>query len=160
VVSNLLNNAARYTEPGGRIRLSVEREAGEAVLRVRDDGIGIPADLLPRVFDLFMQADVSRMSGGMGIGLTVVRRLVELHGGHGEPSARAGARGSEFAVRLPALAPVRPAPVARRAAVRRASVGRRIVVVDDNVDAAESLALLLQHDGHEVQVAHDGDGAL
>jgi PAS domain S-box-containing protein len=160
VVSNLLNNAARYTEPGGRIQLTAERQGAEALVRVRDDGIGIAPDLLPRIFDLFTQADGAGTHGGIGIGLTVVRRLVEMHGGQVEASSPPVGRGSEFVVRLPALAPVRTAPIARPKASRTGDARRRIVVVDDNVDAAESLALLLQYDGHEVQVAHDGHAAL
>jgi PAS domain S-box-containing protein len=160
VVSNVLNNAARYTEPGGHIQLTAERQGAEALIRVRDDGIGIAPDVLPRIFDLFMQAEAAGTHGGIGIGLTVVRRLVEMHGGQVEASSPTDGRGSEFVVRLPALAPVRIAPLVRPVRSPAASARRRIVVVDDNVDAAESLALLLQHDGHEVQVAHDGHAAL
>jgi two-component system CheB/CheR fusion protein len=160
VVSNLLNNAARYTEPGGHIELVAERHGAEAVVRVRDDGIGIAPDVLPRVFDLFMQVEAAGTHGGVGIGLTVVRRLVDMHGGQVEASSPPDGRGSEFVIRLPALAPVRTAPVVSPKSSGAARARRRIVVVDDNVDAAESLALLLQHDGHEVQVAHDGHAAL
>jgi PAS domain S-box-containing protein len=160
VVSNVLNNAARYTEPGGHLQLTAERQGAEALIRVRDDGIGIAPDVLPRIFDLFMQAEAAGTHGGIGIGLTVVRRLVEMHGGQVEASSPTDGRGSEFVVRLPALAPVRIAPLVRPVRSPAASARRRIVVVDDNVDAAESLALLLQHDGHEVQVAHDGHAAL
>src|SRR5262249_22197405 len=110
VLANLLNNAAKYTEPGGRIALRVERNGGEAIVRVRDNGIGIDPELLPRVFELFTQAERSldRSQGGLGIGLTLVRRLVELHGGTVEAQSEGVGRGSEFTIRLP-LAP--PGPV-------------------------------------------------
>jgi PAS domain S-box-containing protein len=162
VVSNLLNNAAKFTEDGGQIELMVERLPGEAVVRVRDTGMGIPAELLPHVFDLFTQGDrsLARSEGGLGIGLTLVKSLVELHGGTVAASSDGLGKGSEFVVRLPtlAMAPT-PADGAGRTD-RRAAAPRRVLIVDDNVDAAEMLALLLQTEGHEVRTAHDGPAAL
>ncbi|HSA55577.1 MAG TPA: PAS domain S-box protein [Gemmatimonadaceae bacterium] len=162
VCANLLNNAAKFTDRGGRIHLSISREEGEAVIRVRDTGIGIDDTVLPRIFDLFAQGDSSLEGsrGGLGIGLTLVRRLVEAHGGTvGARSAGAG-RGSEFEIRLPSstAAPVRQA----EAAVSRVADAppRRILVVDDNEDAATSLGLMLRLTSHDVRTAHDGEEAL
>jgi PAS domain S-box-containing protein len=166
VVGNLLTNAAKYTEANGRIWLNAEQESGRAVLRVRDNGIGIAPDVLPHVFDLFMQVDyaATRSQGGLGIGLTLVKNLVEMHGGTVEARSEGLGRGCEFVVRLPLLStahrksgeggisPPQIEPV-------RAS-GHRLLVVDDNRDAAVSLAMLLQLQGHEVKVAHDGPAAL
>src|SRR5262249_41559222 len=165
VLTNLLNNSAKYTDPGGHISLTLQREGGEAVLRVRDTGIGIAAEMLPRIFDLFVQAErrLDRSQGGVGIGLTLVRRLVELHGGRVEAHSEGLGQGSEFVVRLPVLAKgpagaptwaetdPGPAPAAPL---------RRVLVVDDNVGAADSLALLLEMAGQEVRVAYDGPTAL
>jgi signal transduction histidine kinase len=160
VLANLLNNSAKYTEPGGHIRLTARREGGAVVIRVRDTGIGIGPELLPRVFDLFVQAEEARgrANGGLGIGLSLVRRLVELHGGTVEARSDGPGRGSEFAVRLPAPFPQErqgdgPVVVSGRPP---SAAPRRILVVDDNVDAADSLARLLGLQGHEVRVAHDG----
>jgi len=167
VLTNLLNNAAKYTDPGGRIWLTVGMEDRAAVLRVRDSGIGIAADLLPFVFDLFTQANRSldRSQGGLGVGLTLVRRLIELHNGTVEAHSAGLGKGSEFIIRLPTLVGVLdecmngscPRPDAGPAG---RSQRLRAVVVDDNVDAAESLADLLRMLGHEVQVAHDGPEGL
>jgi CheY-like chemotaxis protein len=163
VLANLLNNAAKYTEEGGRIGLEVALEDREVVIRVRDTGIGIPAEMLPRVFDLFVQADRSldRSQGGLGIGLTLVKSLVELHGGRVEARSGGPGQGSEFTVRLP-LGAENPEEAPAPAAERAGSNGRplRVLVVDDNVDAAASLALLLEAYGHAVQTAHDGRAAL
>jgi CheY-like chemotaxis protein/anti-sigma regulatory factor (Ser/Thr protein kinase) len=164
VVANLLNNAAKFTPEGGRIWLAAEASDGQVVLRVRDTGAGIAADLLPHVFDLFRQADRSldRSQGGLGVGLTLVRSLVELHGGSVEARSEGQECGSEFVVRLPAL----PAhtEVSRAATVTtnnaHADARYRILVVDDNVDSAESIALLLELSGHQVRMAHDGPTAL
>jgi signal transduction histidine kinase len=167
VVTNLLNNAAKYTDPCGRILLAAEADGRTAVIRVRDNGIGIPADLLSSVFNLFTQANRSldRAQGGLGVGLTLVRRLVELHQGTVEARSEGPGRGSEFTVRLPMLVdgeaqrdrtPAEPCVGERTCPVDRL----RAVVVDDNVDAAESLADLLRLFGHEVHVMHDGPTGL
>jgi signal transduction histidine kinase len=163
VVANLLNNAARYQNSGGRIELLVEQAGPEAVITVRDCGIGIPPHMLSEVFELFSQGERSldRSQGGLGIGLSLVKTVVEMHGG----SVRAGSegvdRGSEFVIRIPCLGPEESngRQVALRGA-RRAIPPRRILVVDDNKDAAESLAMLLSLSGHQVMVAHDGALAL
>jgi PAS domain S-box-containing protein len=164
IVLNLLNNAAKYTPEGGRIRLAVEQEGGEAVIRVRDTGVGLTDDLLPKIFDLFAQGDRSldRAEGGLGIGLTLVRQLVQMHGGAVEAHSEGPGRGSEFVVRLPLLAAPPAAddsPVADAESSSHVS-SRRVLVVDDNSDSAESMALLLQVWGHEVRTAHDGPAAL
>jgi PAS domain S-box-containing protein len=168
VFANLLNNAAKYTERGGTIGLAAERQGEEVVVRVRDTGFGIATDVLPRVFDLFTQADLTRdhSEGGLGIGLALVKRLVELHGGSVTAHSEGTGKGSEFVVRLPLVkenggrvkegkdettsAPT-PAPL---------PAARRILVVDDDRDAADSLALLLRLWGHEVRTSHDGQSAL
>jgi signal transduction histidine kinase len=169
VVLNLLNNAAKYTEEGGHITLTLDAPApedgrpAEVVLRVRDTGVGIPPEMLPRVFDLFTQVDrtLDRSQGGLGIGLTLVRRLVEMHGGRAEAHSEGAGKGSEFVVRLPALAGAVPAPrTDAEGAAEPAGPPRRILVVDDNLDSAHSLATLLRLFGNEVLEAHDGAAAL
>jgi PAS domain S-box-containing protein len=164
VLTNLLNNAAKYTEAGGHIWLTAGREGGEAVLRVRDTGIGIAPDMLPRIFDLFVQAErrLDRSQGGVGIGLTLVKKLVELHGGRIQASSDGLGRGSEFVVRLPAPSEW-PAQQKARAAGTTAEVElprRRVLVVDDNQDAAESLAMMLRLAGQDVLTAYEGRSAL
>src|SRR5262245_26931976 len=165
VLSNLLNNAAKYTEDGGRIELIAERVREEAVLRVRDNGVGIDPEALPQVFDMFMQVESStdRSQGGLGIGLTLVRRLVEMHGGKIEARSAGLGKGSEFLVRLPAL--TEPASESVRKPAEDSPTQapgslRRVLIVDDNADSAESMALLLRLDGHEVRLAYDGQSAL
>lgn len=168
VLANLLNNAAKYTPPGGHIGLSAVREGDEAVIRVRDDGIGIRADVIGHIFDLFQQADrvPGRVSEGLGIGLSLVRSLVEMHGGTVEASSAGADRGSEFVVRLPVLPKAAGGGAATggidRTAEEPAAVARplRVLVTDDNVDSADSLAMLLRLEGHEVRTAHDGPQAL
>jgi PAS domain S-box-containing protein len=166
VLANLLNNAAKYTDHGGRIRLSAGQEGGELVLRVKDDGVGISADVLGHIFEPFVQSDrvLHHSQGGLGIGLTLVRSLVEMHGGSVDAHSDGPGKGSEFVVRLPALSPKEKAGGVRPQDGSRKPVGatpqRRILVVDDNVDAAESLAILLRIEGHDVRVAHDGPAAL
>jgi PAS domain S-box-containing protein len=158
VVGNLLNNACKFTERGGSIRLLVEEAAGEVTIRVQDTGIGIAPDQLSRVFDLFTQIDTSleRSQTGLGIGLTLVRNLVELHGGSVEARSEGLSRGSEFVVRLPvASAPLKPLP-AKPPAPAQATLRRRFLVVDDNADAATSLEQYLHLFGHDVTVAFDG----
>jgi signal transduction histidine kinase/CheY-like chemotaxis protein len=164
VVSNLLNNAAKFTDEGGHIQLEAGEESGEAVIRVRDNGIGLPADLLPHVFEPFRQADRSldRAHGGLGIGLTLVRQLVELHGGRVEARSEGPGRGSEFLVRLPVHVPaaVPSSEVLSGERTRSAAPSLRILIVEDSVDAAETLALLLYLRGHEVRTAGDGPAGL
>jgi signal transduction histidine kinase/CheY-like chemotaxis protein len=163
VVANLLNNAAKYMDEGGRIWLTAER-AGETVrIRVRDEGVGIPAEMLPRIFDLFTQADrsLSHSQGGLGIGLALVRSLVDLHGGAVEAFSDGPGRGSELVVTLPALGSRSPADTLSGSfEAPRAAAGRRVLVVDDNVDAAETLGRILELAGHRVWIAHDGKEAL
>jgi signal transduction histidine kinase/ActR/RegA family two-component response regulator/PAS domain-containing protein len=182
VFNNLLNNACKYTEPGGRIELLAEQQDGEVVVTVRDNGVGIPGDRLDSIFDMFTQVDRSleRTQGGLGIGLTLVRRLVQEHGGRVVARSDGEGRGSEFEVRLPVLevapdaasteypaAVSRPgAPVSSVATLPVAGNGhrtgprRRALVVDDNVDSAESLAILLEATGNETRTAHDGREAI
>jgi PAS domain S-box-containing protein len=166
VVMNLLTNAAKYTDTGGRVTLAVEATGGQAAVRVKDTGIGIAADMLPRVFDLFVQAErrLDRSQGGVGIGLTLVKRLVELHGGSVEAHSAGPGRGSEFVIRLPIALCRPPTEAADHNPNRQSAIGnrqsRRVLVVDDNRDAADSLAVLLRIDGHDVQVAYDGPAAL
>jgi signal transduction histidine kinase len=160
VFVNLLNNAAKYTPEGGRIGLSAAREGGEAVVRVTDDGTGIPADRLPHIFDLFSQLDLGpgRTEGGLGIGLSLVRRLVEMHGGTIAAASGGPGKGSEFTVRLPASAAVPQA--AGPAAGRGPATGRHILIVEDSRDGRDSLTLLLSLLGHRVAVAEDGPGGV
>jgi signal transduction histidine kinase/ActR/RegA family two-component response regulator len=163
VISNLLNNASKYTPDQGNIWLSVAAEGRTAVLRVRDDGIGIPAEKLGTVFELFMQVDSSlaRSQGGLGLGLTLARSIVEMHGGNIEAASGGADCGSEFTVRLPLAEDIKAAaPAPARSASQPHSSALRILVVDDNHDAAESLAMLLQQMGHEVHLAFGGEEAL
>jgi two-component system CheB/CheR fusion protein len=169
VFSNLLNNAAKYTDPGGTVTLTARREGDEAIVRVTDTGVGMPPDMLERAFDLFAQADQSadRTQGGLGIGLTLVRRLVAMHNGTVTAASAGPGQGSEFTVRLPLLPGGTPAPAAtptpapRKAGKSAPRAARhRILVVDDNADSAESLALLLGLWHHEVKTAPDGPTAL
>ena len=168
VLSNLLDNAAKFTEKGGQIALIAEREAQTVVIRVRDDGAGIPTEMLERIFDVFTQVDTKlhRTQGGLGIGLGLAKRLVEMHGGSvGVISAGAG-QGSEFVVRLPARidAPDLPIPPPIPPDADQQSAGaitqRRVLVVDDNADAADALAILLRLWGHRVDVVYDGLSAV
>ena len=164
IVSNLLSNAAKFTARSGHIQVTVEDHSavdGEVMIRVKDDGIGIPPEDLPRLFNLFVQVDsaLNRQTGGLGIGLTLVRHLVELHGGTVSAHSAGLGKGSEFVVRLPAprdqsrkaprTASIEPRPEPK-------TVSRRVLVTDDNVDGAETLAVVLRLVGHDVRVAHSG----
>jgi PAS domain S-box-containing protein len=164
VVSNLLTNAARYTEPGGRVDVRATREGGEVVLSVRDNGTGIERDLLPHVFSMFVQAPrgPDRLEGGLGLGLSLVRTLTALHGGTASAQSDGPGRGSEFTVRLPVstslVESVAPSNQSRQRAT--AATGRRVLVVDDNRDGAEMISALLAEVGYEVQIAGDASQAL
>ena len=162
VVVNLLNNAAKYTDEGGHIWLTVQQEDDACVLRVRDTGIGIPPELLPRIFDLFTQAarSLARSQGGLGIGLCLVHRLVEMHRGTVMAYSALG-QGSEFVVRLPMMvSPEAQPPLPPKETAEPIGPSLRVLVVDDNVDAAQSLAMLLKVSGHQVRKAHTGPTAL
>jgi PAS domain S-box-containing protein len=160
VFANLLNNAAKYTDPGGRTEIAAKCEAGQAIVSVSDTGVGIAKDMLPRVFDLFVQVrDKSdRSQGGLGIGLALVRSLVELHGGTVEAHSEGEGRGSRFIVRLPSLATAETNAQASMKPTNHAQprAPRRVLIVDDSPDVADSLALLLKIFGAEVRVAHSG----
>jgi signal transduction histidine kinase/CheY-like chemotaxis protein len=165
VLTNLLTNAAKYTERGGRIDFSASPDGAAIAIRVADNGTGISADLLPRVFDLFVQGFRSpdRTQGGLGIGLALVRSLVELHGGSVAAFSEGVGKGSELVVRLPVIETARAATREdgeRPSRERLQVVSRRILVVDDNEDAAMLLGDLLRSVGHEVRVAHDGSNAI
>ena len=166
VLSNLLNNAAKYTSEGGRITLSVGADSGEAVVRVTDTGAGIPQEMLSEVFVMFAQINrtLERSQGGLGIGLAVVKRLVEMHGGSIDVESPGLGEGSTFTLRLAAIEQPAAAPgsdIGREDAVPRAgSAARRVLLVEDNVDAAESLTLMLDFKGHATRMAHSGADAL
>ena len=162
VLVNLLTNAAKYTDEGGHVWLTVQQEGEEAVLRVRDTGVGIAPEILPRIFDLFTQAERSldRSQGGLGIGLALVQRLVEMHGGSVTASSVLG-QGSEFVVRLPVVSSPQPqesSPPIETAQPTGPSL--RVLVVDDNVDTVTTLSLLVQESGHDVRTAYDGSSIL
>jgi two-component system CheB/CheR fusion protein len=164
VVLNLLNNSAKYTEEGGRIWLTLEQNEKDAAIRVRDNGMGIAPELLPRIFDLFTQAErtLDRSQGGLGVGLTLVRRLVEMQGGTVMAHSEGPGHGSEFIVYIPLAShqgASQTSPASSKLSIN-ATRSRRVLVIDDNVDAAKSLSLLLHHLGHEVETAHDGEEAL
>jgi PAS domain S-box-containing protein len=163
VLSNLLTNAAKYTDPEGQIRLSASCQADHLLIRVTDSGVGINADSLPRIFEMFSQVHptTDRSEGGLGIGLALAKGLVELHGGTIEASSAGLGHGSEFMVRLPRRAsPSSREVTANTAATPARITRRRVLVADDNRDSAETLAMLLRVDGHEVMIAHDGAAAL
>jgi PAS domain S-box-containing protein len=163
VFSNLLNNSAKYTDRGGQISLSAIREGSDAVVTVRDNGIGIAGDMLSRVFDMFTQVDRSleQSQGGLGIGLTLVRRLVEMHDGSIEARSAGPNQGSEFIVRLPlVISPPNEKLAGSDGAVTKRLGHGRILLVDDNIDSANSLAMLLRLKGNDIRTAHDGVEAL
>jgi len=161
VLVNLLTNAAKYTDEGGQIWLMVEKEDNFAVLRIRDTGVGIAPALLPHIFELFTQADRSldRTLGGLGIGLCLVQRLVDLHGGSVQACSTLG-KGSEFVVRLPTMTFLPLLPSIESETIQPAEKSHRVLIVEDNLDTAESLAMLLTSSGSDVRVVHDGPTAL
>jgi signal transduction histidine kinase len=158
VFGNLLNNACKYTDPGGKIWLKAERQEGDVVVRIRDTGIGIPPDKLVGIFEMFAQVDrtLERSQGGLGIGLTLAKRLVEMHAGTVTAHSEGLGRGSEFVVRLPLLLAPPRAEEDPESAAQDPTAGRRILIVDDNQDSAMSLAMLLEVSGHEARTAFDG----
>jgi CheY-like chemotaxis protein len=162
VISNLLRNAVKYSEKPSKIWVTVERRGETAVIRVKDEGIGIAADVLPNIFNLFVQADnsLARSQGGLGIGLTVVKRIVEMHGGHVAAASEGIGKGSEFTLSLPISHAA--VPVSKPASISgdHAAPKRRILVVDDNVDAAMTISTLLKLWGHEVHSVHTGMRAI
>lgn len=162
VFSNLLTNACKYTEPPGRIRLTAAREGDDAVVTVQDNGLGIPPDRLEEIFEMFSQLDatLARSPDGLGIGLWLVRRLVDMHGGSIAVMSDGPDKGSMFTVRLPIRIGAKPSPARQRPRSQRSAPTLRILVVDDNRDAAESLAMLLTYAGHEVGTVYDGTAAL
>jgi PAS domain S-box-containing protein len=165
VLLNLLNNAAKYTDRGGRIALTVEPEGAQVAIRVKDSGIGIPSEMLPHIFGMFTQVDRSleRAEGGLGIGLTLVQRLVELHRGTVKAYSEGAGKGSEFVVRLPVATGADAAAGSAHGAAAAEPAAHstcRILIVDDNRDAADTLGLLLKNLGNEVHIAHDGLEAL
>ena len=163
VVVNLLNNAAKYTPEGGRITLSAQAEGRDAVIRVKDNGVGISADMIEHIFDLFAQGErtLARTEGGLGIGLTLARRIVALHGGSISAHSDGPGKGAEFIVRLPLLPSYAAGLTNMGENASAAPVQKRSVcVVDDNADAAESMAMLLRTVGHDVRIEHDGEEAL
>jgi PAS domain S-box-containing protein len=165
VLANLLNNSAKYTPSPGQIGLFVERLGDQAFVRVRDNGVGIPAEMLSRVFDMFTQVHSMPTGGqsGLGIGLTLVRKLIDMHGGAVAAHSEGAGKGSEFIIRLPVRAPKTAEaapPPARADAPAEGAVSRKVLVVDDNVDSAESLGKMLRLMGNQVRTAHDGPSAL
>jgi CheY-like chemotaxis protein/anti-sigma regulatory factor (Ser/Thr protein kinase) len=162
IVANLLDNAAKYTERRGHIEIELSRAAGCAELRVRDSGLGITPELIPRVFDLFTQghAGIDRSRGGLGIGLTVVRRLVEMHGGNVSVISAGLGQGSEFRVTLPLLVEDQAVPSAGSTLPPIRGRRRRVLIIDDNEDARHALQTLLQLWGHAVEIACDGTAGL
>jgi CheY-like chemotaxis protein len=160
VFANLLTNAAKYTDDGGRIEITVDDREREVAVSVRDNGIGIPKDEQGHVFDMFaqLQQPRGRTQGGLGIGLTLVKRLVELHGGRVDVASEPG-QGSTFTITLPTIASATRIPTPQPATQRRTG-SRRILVVDDNRDAARTLRMMLERWGHQVDSAHDGREAL
>ncbi|HEY6147501.1 MAG TPA: ATP-binding protein, partial [Thermoanaerobaculia bacterium] len=167
VIGNVLHNASKYSPNGARIRVSLGQDGSDAVLRVRDEGLGIPAELLPKVFDPFVQGQwaldpsYDRSRRGLGLGLTLVRSIVELHGGSVEAASGGRGQGSEFTIRLPLLAAAAESPAAPLEAAGPALPRpKRILVVDDSVDSVRGMAMLLGISGHDIRTCHDGESAL
>jgi CheY-like chemotaxis protein len=159
VLGNLLTNAGKYTEPGGHIWLTAERLGSDVAVSVKDTGVGIPPEMVPKVFDVFTQVgrSLERSQGGLGIGLSLVKRLVEMHGGTVTARSDGAGRGSEFVVRLPILiAPPMAPPRPELTRVPPATPARRILIVDDNQDSADTLDMLLALIGNETETAKDG----
>jgi CheY-like chemotaxis protein len=163
VFQNLLNNAAKYTERGGRIWLLAERQDNDVVVRVKDTGVGMPPDTLPRLFEMFYQVDRSleRAQSGLGVGLALVRRLVEAHSGRVEARSEGVGKGSEFIVRLPVLVqPPTIVAIPQQVEQQRKVSGLRILIADDNRDSADLFAMFLEMMGNKVQTAYDGLAAV
>jgi two-component system, sensor histidine kinase len=158
-VANILNNAAKYTDDGGDIRISLEKQAAEAVITVVDNGVGIAPELLPRLFDLFVQGarSLDRSQGGLGIGLSLVKRLIDMHGGRVAAHSAGPGQGSSFEIRLPLIAAPKQMRASREA---KKFSGKRILVVDDNEDAANSLAVILELEGHDIDIVYTAKDAL
>jgi CheY-like chemotaxis protein len=163
-LANLLNNAAKYTERGGHVWLAAERQGSDVVITVRDNGTGIPPEMLPRVFDMFTQVSrtLNRSQGGLGIGLSLVKRLVELHGGTVQVKSEGRGKGSEFIVRLPVIveSAVQPERIDVDGEIAGAGASLRILIADDNRDSADSLAILLRMTGNDVRAVYDGAAAV
>jgi CheY-like chemotaxis protein len=163
VVVNLLNNAAKYTDPGGLIQMTLSQEDAEAVIQVRDNGVGIAAEMLPHIFELFTQVDGSlgRSYGGLGIGLALARNLVEMHAGSLQAASAGSRKGCEFTIKMPVLSVPPPHESKITLAPRQpAGPSLRVLIVEDNVDAGDTLGLLLRLHGHTVQIARSGAAAL
>lgn len=162
IITNLLMNAAKYTQRGGRIDMAVERRGAELALSIRDTGMGITRAMLPHVFELFAQSErtLDRAQGGMGIGLAVAQRLVELHGGRIEAHSDGPGRGAAFVVHLPVLPAIERPPTPQAPRLRTAATRARVLLVEDDLDAAEGMTMLLELLGHEVRAVHDGIAAL
>jgi CheY-like chemotaxis protein len=160
IITNLVGNAVKFTPDGGQISVTVRSEDRDAVLSVEDSGVGIASELLPRVFELFVQGDrsVDRAQGGLGLGLTLVRRLTEMHGGSVAAASEGAGRGALFTVRLPRISP--PQPASDRTSFPTVVESRRILVVEDNADGREMLRTILGLQGHEVHEAVDGQSAI
>jgi CheY-like chemotaxis protein len=162
IISNLLSNAARYTPAGGRIALALGHENGQALITVRDNGIGIAAHMLDRIFEMFQRGEPGKAhpTGGLGIGLGLTKRLVELHGGTIEARSPGPGQGSDFIARLPLAVDVADAGLDAAPAPRAKLAGKRVLVVDDSRDAAEMLASLLTLQGNDTRIAYDGQDAV